>query len=62
MQGGGGKVVGAVVKSKLGEFEDEVREGFYRRLSNYLTGVVQLFSDNVRLLLRFQYLCENYLT
>ena len=51
-----------LVKEKVGDFEDEVREGFYRRLRNYLTGVVKLFSDNVRLLLRFQYLCENYLT
>ena len=40
--GGGGKIlVGTVVKAKLGELEEEVREWFLRQLRKELSGVVQ---------------------
>ena len=61
--GGGGKiVVGAVFKSKLGELEEEVREGFLRLLRKDLTGVFQGVSGKKRLLMRLQYGCKKDLT
>ena len=39
-----------VVKAKAGELDDEVREGFSRRMGKELTGVVQGVSWNRRLL------------
>ena len=33
-----------VVKEKIGELEEEVREGFSNRMKKELTGVVQRFS------------------
>ena len=51
---GGGKIVlGTVVKAKVGELEEEVREEFSRRLRKELTGVVQGFSSKKRLLVSF---------
>ena len=47
-------MVGMVVKAKIGELEEEVREGFSRRMRKELTGVVQLFSGKNILLVRFQ--------
>ena len=34
-------MVGTVVKAKVGELEEDIREGFSRRLSKDITGVVQ---------------------
>ena len=34
-------MVGTVVKAKLGEMEEDIREGFSRRLGKEMTGVVQ---------------------
>ena len=60
--GWGNKIlVGVVVKTKLGELEEEVREVFLRRSRKELTGVVQEVSEKKRLLVMFQYGCENYL-
>ena len=47
-----------MIKARVGELEDEVREVFYRRLRKDLTGVVQVFSGKKRLLVRFQYGCD----
>ena len=61
--GGGNKImVGAVVKAKVGELEDEVREVFYRRTGKELTGVVQGVSGERRLLVRFHYGFEKNMT
>ena len=46
------------MKAKLGDSEDEVREGFSRRLRKELTGVVQQISGKRRFLVRFQDGCE----
>ena len=50
------------MKPKIGEFEDGVREGFYRRPKKELTGVVQGVSGKRMLLVRFQDRCDNDLT
>ena len=55
-------MVGAVVKSKIGELEEEVREGFLRLLRKELTGVVQGVYGKKRFLMRFQYGCKKDLT
>ena len=34
-------VVGTVVKAKVGDLEEDIREGFSRRLSMEMTGLVQ---------------------
>ena len=47
-------MVGMVVKAKIGELEEEVREGFSRRRRKELTGVVQVFSVKNSFLVRFQ--------
>ena len=52
-------MVGAVVKAKLGELEEEVRAGSSRRMRKYLTGVVQGVLCNKRFLMRFQDRCKN---
>ena len=49
--------MGMVVKAKVGELEDEVREGFSRWMRKHLTGVVQGVSGKRWSLLRFQYGC-----
>ena len=42
LKGGGNKmVVGTVVKSKIGDLEEEVRAGNSRRMRKEFTGVVQ---------------------
>ena len=46
--------MGTLAKAKVGELEDEVREGFFRRMRNYLNGVVQGVSGKRRFLVRFQ--------
>ena len=43
-------LVGTAVMANVGELEDEVREGFPRRLRKELTGVVQGVSLNRRFL------------
>ena len=46
-RGGGGKiVVGAVVKYKVGELDEELREGFLRWMMRYLNGVFQVVSGS----------------
>ena len=47
-------MVGTVVKSKIGELEEEVRAGSSRRTRKDLTGVVQGVSGRRRFLVRFQ--------
>ena len=47
-------MVETVVKAKVGELEGEVREGFLRRLRDYLNVGVQVISGMKRLLVRFQ--------
>ena len=47
-------LVGVLVKSKLGNLEDEVREGFSMRLSKEFTGVVQRVSGERRFLVGFK--------
>ena len=46
-------VVGALVKSKIGELEEEVRAGSSRRMRKDLNGVVQGVSGRRRFLVRF---------
>ena len=61
--GRGDKIlVGMVVKSKLGELGEELREGFSSRLRKYLTAVVQGVSSKNSFLVRFQDGCGNDLT
>ena len=55
-------MVGTVVKSKIGELEEEVRAGSSRRTRKDLTGVVQEVSSENRLLVRFQDGCKNNLS
>ena len=47
-------MVGTVVKSKVGDLEEDIREGFLRRLSKEMTGVVQEVVGKRRYLVRFQ--------
>ena len=55
-------LVGKVLKARVGELEDDLREGFYRRTSNDLTDAVEPVSGNRRLLVRFQDGYEKYMT
>ena len=55
-------MVETVVKSKIGEFEEEVREGCTRRIRRDFTGMVQGVSGKKRLLVRFQDGFENNLS
>ena len=52
-------MVGTVVKSKIGELEEGVRECCSRRTRKELTGVVQGVSGRRRFLVRFQNGCKN---
>ena len=47
-------MVGAVVKAKIGELEEEVRVGSSRRMRKKLSGLVQYVSGGRRFLVRFQ--------
>ena len=47
-------MVGTVVKSKLGDMEEEIREGFLRRLRKEITGVVQGIVGERGFLVRLQ--------
>ena len=47
--------MGKVVKAKIGELEEGVREIFLRRMRMYFTGVVQGVSGKKILLVGFQY-------
>ena len=47
-------MVGTVVKAKVDELEEEIREGFSRRLRKEMTGVVQEVVGKRRYLVRFQ--------
>ena len=55
-------MVGADVKAKIGELEEEVRVGSSRRMRKELTGLVQGVSWSRRFLMRFQNGCENNLS
>ena len=52
-------MVGTVVKSKIGELEEEERAGSSRRTSKELNGVVQGLLGKKRFLVRFQDGCKN---
>ena len=54
--------MGMVVKAKVRELEEELREVFLRRLRKEFTGVVKGVSGKKRFLVRIQYGCENYMT
>ena len=47
-------MVGTVVKAKVGDLEEEIGEGFSRRLRKEMTGVVQEVVGKRRYLVRFQ--------
>ena len=47
-------MVGTVVKTKVGDLEEEIREGFPRRLRKDMNGVVQEVFGERRFLVRFQ--------
>ena len=51
--------MGMVVKSKIGELEEEVSKGSYRRMRKELTDVMKGVSGKNRFLVRFQDGCEN---
>ena len=55
-------VVGTVVKAKIGELEEEVREIFLRRKRKELTRVFQGVSWKKRFLVKFQVGCEKDMT
>ena len=55
-------MVGTVVKSKIGELEEEVRAVSSRRIRKEFTGVVQGVSGRRRFLVRFQNGCKNNLS
>ena len=55
-------MVGAVVKAKVGELEDEVTVVFSRRTRRYFTGVLQLVSGKRIFLVIFHDRCKKYLT
>ena len=63
-RGGGGVniLVGTIVKYKVGELEEELREGFFMQFRKELTGVVQRFSGNKRFLVKLQDGSEKYIT
>ena len=59
LKGRGNKiVVGTVIKSKIGELEEEVRAGSSRRMRKELNGVVKGVSGSRRFFVRFQNGCE----
>ena len=63
MKGRGNKiVVGTVVKTKIGELEEEVRVGSSRRMRKELTGVVQGVLGRMRFLVTFQNGCKKNLS
>ena len=55
-------VVGTVVKSKIGELEEEVRAGISRRMIKDLNVVLQGLSGRRRFLVRFHNGCKNNLS
>ena len=55
-------VVGSVVKSKIGELEEEVRVGSSRRIRKELNGVVEGFLRKKRFLLSFKDWCKKNLS
>ena len=55
-------MVGAVVKAKVGELEDEVMVVFSRRTRRYFTGVLQLVSGKRSFLVIFHDRWKKYLT
>ena len=55
-RGRGNKImVGTVVKAKVGDLEEEIGEGFSRRLRKEMTGVVQEVVGKRSYSARFQY-------
>ena len=55
-------MVGEVVKVKIGDLEDELREIFYRRPRKELNDVVEAVSSKRRFLERFQDGCDKNMT
>ena len=54
-------MVGMVVKAKVGELEEKIKEGFLRRLRNYMTGVVQEVVAKTIYLVRLQCGLDKYM-
>ena len=54
--------MGKIVKDKVDELEEDIREGFLSQLRKELTGVVQGVSRNKRFLVNFQDGREMYIT
>ena len=54
-------MVGTVVKSNIGELEEEVRAGSLISTRTELTGVLKVLSYKKRLFVRFQYGCKSIL-
>ena len=46
-------LVGTDVKAKIGELEEEIKEGFSRRLRKDMIGVVQEVVGKIKYLVRF---------
>ena len=55
-------LMGTVVKAKVCDLEEELREGFLRRSRKDFTGVVQGVSGKKRFLVRFHNVFENDIT
>ena len=55
-------MVGAVANTKVGELEDELREGFFTRPRKYFTCVVQELYGKRSFLVRLQDGCDKDLT
>ena len=63
LKGVGNKiVVGTVVKSKIGELQDEVRAGSLIKVGKEFTSALQGVSGSRRFLVRFHNGCENNLS
>ena len=46
-------MVGGVVKAKVGDLEEEIRDGFLRKMRNKMTGMMQEVVGKRRYLVRF---------
>ena len=55
-------MVGEVIKTNIGELEEEVKEGCSRMMRKELTGLLQLITGKKRFLERFQDRCKNNLS
>ena len=51
-------MLGTVVKAKVGELEEEISDGFLRRLRKDMTGVVQEVVRKMRYSVKFNYVLD----